>query len=152
MRRAALAPERNLVVLPGDAPGSYAYKASALRLSYRTMEVPVRIELTLRVLQTLALPLGYGTAGERGGSRTRKPLILSQCAMPIRYSSIGGLPQIQTETFSLLKRSPLSIGIVVHGQCGRIRTCDLMLPRHADYQTVLHTDLGRETGVGPVHT
>ena len=61
VQRASFAPERKLVVLPGDAPGSDAYKAPALLLSYRTMEVPVRIGLTFRVLQTLAFPLGYGT-------------------------------------------------------------------------------------------
>ena len=26
------------------------------------------------------------------------------------------------------------------GRCDRDRTCDLMLPKHAHYQTVLHTD------------
>ena len=50
-----------MVVLPGDAPGSCAYKAYALSVELQdNMEVPVRFELTVRVLQTHAFPLGYG--------------------------------------------------------------------------------------------
>ena len=53
-----------------------------LLLSYRTMEVSVRIELTIRVLQTLALPLGYETimavyTGVEPVSSDRQSLILA---------------------------------------------------------------------------
>ena len=46
------------------------------------MEVPVRFELTIRVLQTLALPLGYGTmmavhTGIEPVSSDRQSLILA---------------------------------------------------------------------------
>ncbi len=40
-------------------------------LSYRRLEAPPRIELGIKVLQTSALPLGYGAIGADYGVRTR---------------------------------------------------------------------------------
>ena len=77
--------DRELVVLPGHAPGSYAYKASALLLSYRTMEIPARFELAVGVLQTHALPLGYGITGSGSGSRTPFRRLMRPLEMPICY-------------------------------------------------------------------
>ena len=56
-----------LVLVAGLEPARYCYRGilSPLRLPFRhtskILEVPPRLELGIRVLQTLALPLGEGT-------------------------------------------------------------------------------------------